>query len=200
MTDTTPVRASHREQGERHRLERRWLPMLAVLAVMAVATLGGFVVAAALSKPAGPPVGFPGLVQVQPLSGWEPASPDFLDGRSFVRLTRGSGTLLVLDWGASPSDPRILARTVVDEALTPSFAQVTVSQRLSSVVLADGTPGARFTFVGTDAESGGSVEGEITAAVGLSGRAVVFVGLAPEGLLAFVDGDLHTMVDQAEVG
>jgi hypothetical protein len=33
-----------------------------------------------------------------------------------------------------------------------------------------------------------------------NGQAVVFVGLAPEGVLAFVDGDLRTMVASAIVG
>jgi hypothetical protein len=54
--------------------------------------------------------------------------------------------------------------------------------------------------VGIDADSGSAVEGEVTAVVSPEGQAVVFVGLAPEGLLAFVDGDLHTMVAAAVVG
>ena len=35
--------------------------------------------------------------------------------------------------------------------------------------------------------------------VDTSGRGVVFVGLGPEGSLAYIDGDIHTMIDQAEV-
>ena len=192
-----PVRPD--EAAWLQRREHAWLPAFAVLAVIVLTTVGGFVVAAALAQPAGPPVGFPGLVEVQPLSGWEPADPGSVDGRPFVQLTRGNGTLLVLDWGASPGDADVLARAVVDEALTPSFTQLTVSDRLEPVMLADGTPGARFTFVGVDPESGGSIEGEVTAVVVPSGRGVVFVGLGPEGSLAFIDGDIHTMIDQAEV-
>ena len=75
------------------RREHAWLPAFAVLAVIVLTTVGGFVVAAALAQPAGPPVGFPGLVEVQPLSGWEPADPGSVDGRPFVQLTRGNGTL-----------------------------------------------------------------------------------------------------------
>ncbi len=38
------------------RRERTWLPTLAVLGVILVVVLGGYVTAAALSEPAGPPV------------------------------------------------------------------------------------------------------------------------------------------------
>ena len=42
--------------------------------------------------------------------------------------------------------------------------------------------------------------GEVTTAITPSGLGVAFIGLAPEGELAFVDGDLHTMIDRAKVG
>ncbi len=195
---STPQRPD--EAAWLHRRERAWLPALAVLAVIGFATFGGYVAAGALAQPQGPPVGFPGLVEVQPLSGWEQAPPGTLESRPFVAVTRGNGTLVILDWGIAPGDAGSLARAVVDELLGPSFAQLTVSDRLEGVTLADGTPGSRFTFVGSDPDTGGSVEGEVTTVVDPSGRGVVFIGLAPEGLLAFIDGDLHTMVEQARVG
>ena len=40
----------------------------------------------------------------------------------------------------------------------------------------------------------------MTAVVDDRGQGVAFVGLAPEGLLAFIDGDLHTMIDRSTVG
>jgi hypothetical protein len=179
---------------------RRWWPVFAVAGVVLVTTLGGFVAAAALSDPAGPPVGVPGVVSVQPLSGWEPADPGAVAGRPYVRLTRGSGTLVVVGWGPSSGDASALAREVRDELLGESLEQLSVSDRLTSVALARGAVGQRFTFVGIDADSGGAVEGEVTAVVTPEGQGVVFLGLAPEGLLAFIDGDLHTMVAAAAVG
>jgi hypothetical protein len=179
---------------------RRWWPAFAVAGVVLVTTLGGFVAAAALSDPAGPPVGVPGVVSVQPLSGWEPAEPGTVVNRPFVRLTRGSGTLAVVAWGPFAGDPASLATEVRDELLGESLERLSVSDRLTTVSLDGGATGQRFTFVGIDAESGGAVEGEVTAVVSPDGQAVVFVGLAPEGLLAFVDGDLHTMVAAAVVG
>ena len=179
---------------------RRWWPVFAVAGVVLVTTLGGFVAAAALSDPAGPPVGVPGVVSVQPLSGWEPADPGTAAGRPYVRLTRGSGTLVVVGWGPFAADAVTLASDVRDELLAESLEQLSVSDRLTSVALDGGAVGQRFTFVGIDADSGGAVEGEVTVVVTPEGQGVVFLGLAPEGLLAFIDGDLHTMVAAAVVG
>jgi hypothetical protein len=179
--------------------EMRWIPAMAVLVVIAIVSLGGYVVAGVLDAPAGPPIGFPGLVSVQPLSGWEPAATVSAGGRPAKRLTRGSGTLAIVDWGLSPGDADALATSVVDELLVPTFSQLSVSDRLEPILLSDGTPGVRFSFVGVDAQSGGAVEGEVTTVVDPAGSGIAFVGLVPEGQLSFVDGDLHTMVERAEV-
>ena len=179
---------------------RRWLPAFAVLGVVLVATLGGFVAAAALAEPAGPPVSIPGAVSVQPLSGWEPAEPGTVEGRPFVRLTRGSGTLAAIAWGPSPGDAGALAAAVRDDVLGRSLDGLTVSEALTRVTLDRGDGGQRFTFTGVDRDSGTAIEGEVTAVVDDRGQGVAFVGLAPEGLLAFIDGDLHTMIDRSTVG
>jgi hypothetical protein len=93
-----------------------------------------------------------------------------------------------------------LAVDVRDEVLDGSLDQLSVSEVLTPVVLDQGIEGQRYTFVGIDAESGAAVEGEVTTVISPDGQGVVFVGLAPEGLLAFVDGDLRTMVSAAIVG
>ena len=184
----------------RTRPARRWWPPIAVLGVVITTTLGGFVAASALSEPAGAPVSIAGVVAVQPISGWEPAEPGSVASRLFVRLTRGSGTLVVVAWGTVAGDAGLLAVEVRDDLLDASLDQLTVSDRLTPVAFDQGLRGQRFTFVGIDRESSTPVEGAVTTVVVPDGRGVVFVGLAPEGLLAFVDGDLHTMVTSAVVG
>jgi hypothetical protein len=174
--------------------------VFAVAGVVLVTTLGGFVAAGALSDPAGPAVGLPGVVSVQPLSGWEPADRGATAGRPSVRLTRGNGTLVVVDWGSFQGDAAALAEEARVELLGASLEQLSVSDQLTSVPLDAGMAGRRFTFVGLDGDPGVAVEGEITTVVSDDGRGVVFVGLAPEGLLAFIDGDLHTMIAAATVG
>lgn len=183
------------------RPERRWLPVLAVLATILVVVAGGFVVAASLSEPDRSSVSIPGVVSVQPLSGWRVAGSGMIGDappRRYVQLTRGSGDLSVVDWGPVTGDATSLA-DAVDGVLRASFAQLSVSNTLTSIVSEDGLHGQRFTFVGVDPTSGASVEGEVSTFTDAGGRGVVFIALAPEGLLAYVDDDLHTMIDRAQV-
>lgn len=177
----------------------RWLPAFAVLGVLVATSLGGFVVSAALSEPVGVPVSIPGEVSVQPLSGWEPTDAGVFSGRPVVRLTRGSGTLTLVAWGPVVGDAASLAAEVVDVLLRDQLDRLSVSEALTPAAVG-GVEGGRFTFVGIDRGTGVAVEGEITTAVTLAGRGVVFVGLAPEGSLAFVDDDLHAMISAATLG
>jgi hypothetical protein len=171
-----------------------------VLAVVVATTFGGFVVAAALSEPSGAPVSIPGVVAVRPLSGWEPAPRSPVGGREAVRLTRGSGTLQAVAWGPFVGDAADLAVSVRDELLGGDVGQLTVSESLTAVRLEQGLLGSRFSFVGIDEASGAAIEGEVTTVISPEGQGVVFVGSAPEGLLAFVLGDLRTMVADATIG
>jgi hypothetical protein len=196
MIETIPDRPD--EAAWLRRRERRWLPTVIVLAVIVLVTAGGYVVAALLATPAGPPIGFPGVVSVQPIAGWGPAGTGSVQGHPYVSLSRGNGTLIIMDWGEA-DDADALAVDLVEDVLQPDLSQLSVSDELQPVTLADGSEGVRFRFVGVDPDSGGSVEGEVTVVVTATGRGVAFIGLAPEGQLAFVDGDLHTMIDHATV-
>jgi hypothetical protein len=200
MTREAPPRPDASPWMRRGSPDRRWWPALAVAGTALATTLGGFVAAAALSDPAGAPVGVPGVVSVQPLSGWEPAPTSSVADRPSVRITRGSGTLIVVAWGPFRGDAAALAVAVRDDLLEESLDQLSVSDELTPVVLDGGSAGQRSTFVGIDEASAVAVEGEVTAVVSSDGQGIVFVGLAPEGLLAFIDGDLHTMVAAAVVG
>lgn len=195
-----PTRPDASARLRRPARERRWLPALAVLGVVLATTLGGFVAAAALSEPAGDPVSIPGVVAVTPLSGWQPADPGAVADRPFVRLTRGSGTLAAVAWGPFAGDASALAGDVRDEVLGTLLEQLTVSDRLTSVAFDQGLVGRRFTYVGIDRDSGAAVEGEVTTVISPVGEGVAFVGVAPEGLLAFVADDLRTMVTGATIG
>lgn len=181
------------------RRERTWLPTLAVLAVLLVVVLGGYVTAAALSEPTGAPVSVGGVVTVQPLSGWEVAGTRPVGGLPFVRLTRGGGNLdvvVVPSFGGSASS---LADEYVQRVLKRQLSRLSVSGRLDHVALGDGLEAVRFRYVGVT-DNGASIEGESTAVVTAAGDGVVFDGWAPQGLLSYVDGDLHTMIDHAAFG
>jgi len=178
------------------RAERRWWPTLAVAGVVLVVVFGGFVTAAALSEQAGAPVTVGSSVTVQPLSGWVTADTTPVGDLPFARMTRGGGNLdvvVVPGYGGAAGD---LAHDYVDRVLQQELTRLSVSDALETVTLLDGSVAQRFHYVGAT-DTGQSVEGEVTAVVTASGDGVVFDGWAPEGLLAFVDGDLHTMIDRA---
>jgi hypothetical protein len=177
----------------------RWLPTVAVAIVILATTMGGWVLAAALARPAGPPVGFPGVVSVQPLSGWEEAGRQEVGGAPSVRLTRGGGNLDVVAVTPFTGTSEDLAGAYVDRVLRSQLDQLSVSHRTSSVTLDDGLQGLRFTYVGVASGTSQSIEGEVTVVVDAAGNGVVFDGWAPEGLLVYVEGDQHTMVSRAEV-
>jgi hypothetical protein len=178
------------------RPEHRWLPVIAVALTIVVVVFGGYVVAGALSEPAGAPVDLSGVVRVTPLSGWSvTAGPH--GSPPGVRLTRGGGNLdvvFIANFGGTPDD---LALAYVREVLRPQLARLSVSSRTDQIRLASGLSGVRFTYVGVTADTGASVEGEVTAVVTPAGHGVVFDGWAPAGLLPFVISDIETMVDRA---
>jgi hypothetical protein len=194
----TPVRPDL--PAEAHRSSRGgWATLAAVTAILAV-VLGGYVAAAALSEPVGRPVGIPGVVSVRPLSGWAFAGGGTtFGGGSSIQLTRGSGNLLVSVRDPYRGDPGALAQMYRDSVLSARLSQLSVSRSLESVRLRTGLVAARFAYVGVMAETGTSVEGEVTVVVTPSGHGIVFNAWAPAGLLSFVRSDVRTMVAEAEV-
>jgi hypothetical protein len=167
---------------------------LAVLGVILVVVFGGFVTAAALSEPAGPPVGIAGVVSIRPLSGWVVADTP----NGVPAMTRGSGNLETTVWLSGSADVRQLAERY-KEVLSGRLSQLSVSRQLSAVRLSSGLRGVRFGYIGVAAGTGTSIEGQVTV-VTASGHGVVFDGWAPAGLLSFVRSDIDAMIDQAAVG
>ncbi len=176
-----------------------WATFGVVTAILAV-VLGGYVAAAALSEPVGPPVGIPGVVSVRPLSGWISAGGrTTFGGGPSIQLTRGSGNLLVTVREPYRGDPGSLAGAYRDSVLTERLSQLSVSRSLENVRLRTGLLGVRFAYVGVIGDTGTSVEGEVTVVVTPSGHGIVFDAWAPAGLLSFVRSDVRTMVNEAEV-
>jgi len=181
------------------RRERRWWPLLAVVAVILLVVFGGYVTAGALAEPAGPPVGFPGVVSVRPLSGWELAGQANLEFGPFLRLTRGNGNLDVFAVAGGGSDERALADAYVRDVLQQALSQVSVSDHLEPITLSSRRIALRFSYIGVVADTHASIEGEVTVVATSAGDGVVFDGWTPEGLLTYASGDIRTMVDEAVI-
>lgn len=172
---------------------------LAVVAVILVIVLGGYVTSDVLSEPAGAPVGVGGVVKVRPLSGWRLAGRGSEVGVPFARITRGSGNLDTAALVGRGGDAKRLAADYARMVLSRELNRLSVSSRLIDVSLPSDLRAVRFAYVGVVAETGASVEGEVTAAVTPSGNGVVFDGWAPAGLLSFVRSDIQTMIAHVEV-
>jgi hypothetical protein len=175
----------------------RWIGPAVVVLVVLATVFGGYVVAAALEEPAGPPLSVGGIVQVQPLTAWRFAGRYETGGVPGARLTRGSGNLDVLATAFTGS-AEALARTYADRVLRPG-ARVQVSPGFERVQVARGTEGVRFSYVGVFDRGGTPIEGEVTTVVSSGGAGVVFDAWAPEGLLQYVRGDIGTMEADARI-
>jgi hypothetical protein len=190
------------EAPSQRRAERRWLPVLGVVAVILLVSGGARTVADATAGPPQPPTGVPGTVIVQPRPGWSVDPGARVDDGSLheVLLVRGTADLLLVGidgYGGSASD---LARDYVERVLGARFAQLSVGRVAGPVALHNGVPAVQFGYVGVT-EGGVSVEGAVTIAIaGGSRDGVVFDGYAPEGDLAWAAGDIRAMVAGAEVG
>jgi hypothetical protein len=172
------------------RTERRWTPTIAVVVVIAVVLLGGYVTADALSASTAPPRTIGGVVTIDPAGGWRFAED--VGEPSGARITRGSGTLDVLT-GPAVGDAAATARAYVLGSLEPSSNPLTVSPGLDAVTVGGTLPAVRLSYTGVFDQSGVPIEGEVTVAVTPGGSGVVFDAWAPQGQLRFVLDDAHAM-------
>jgi hypothetical protein len=191
----------------RPRPRRRFLPTVVVFLTIVVVVLGGFVVAAALVGPAGPPVDVAGVVRVRPVPGWELASRGTLQGTwetaggtvsdvPFVRLTRGSASLdlaVVPGYGGTPED---LARWYASEVLSQQLTQLSISDVRSTDATASGAATIRFAYLGVH---GTAIEGDVVVVVSPRGTGVIFDAWAAQGALASSLDDVARMIREAEV-
>jgi hypothetical protein len=170
-----------------------------VVVVLFVTVFGGYVAASALSEPTGAPVSIDGLVEVQPLSGWEFAGRFSAAGAQGIRLTRGGGNLDVLA-ASVQTDPQQLARTYVDVVLRPEAQPGSFSiQGLERTRIGGDLDAVTFSYMGVFERNGVPIEGEVTVLVSPNGTGVVYDSWAPQSLLQFIRGDVETMVDAAVV-
>ncbi len=198
-----PDLATRRTRAPRRRL----LPTVAVFVAIVFVVLGGFVVAAALAGPSGPPVDVAGLVRVRPATGWELASRGTFTGSwdtpggqvadvPFARLTRGSATLDVAaipGFGGTPED---LARWYASEVLSRQLTQLSISDVRSTEVTVPGASGIRFAYLGVH---GTAIEGDVVVIVTGRGTGVIFDAWGAQGALASSLDDVVAMIEAAEI-
>jgi hypothetical protein len=177
--------------------ERRWIPVLAVAAVLVGVVAGGYVLADALGESAGSTTSVSASVSVTPLPGWELAER-FGDPPG-ARFTRGNASLDVASIPFAGTDEELLT-SYIEEILQPDAEQLRVAETAETVTLAGGLSGVRIAYVGLFGDVQSPIEGEVTATVSPSGAGVVFDGWAPSGQLQYSIDDIHTMIQTSEIG
>ena len=188
---TAPPRPD--EAAAQRRVERRWLPPLAVLAVIAFVTAGSQLFGGGPGSTTAPAVDVGGVVTVTPEPGWEVVSTTQDGGVSQALLRRGAAGLLVVGVAAAVGSVEDLAREYAEDALRGRFAQLTMGQAAF-----DGPDRLRIGYVGITFD-GIAVEGVVTVELAASGNGAVFDGFAPKGSLGSAVDDLRSMVESAEV-
>ena len=176
--------------------QRRWIPVIALAAVLAAVTSGGYLTSDALGEVRGGAVAVGTSVRVTPFLGWE------LAGRSTdpdrIRLTSGSTSLDVATFPFDGTDVDLLG-WYVDNILEPDAEQFRVSEEVEPVRLASGLTGSRIAYVGLFGDVQAPIEGEVTAVVSPTGQGVIFDGWAPAGQLQFEIDEIDAMIERAEI-
>ena len=187
---------------------RRWLPTALVALVMSFTVLGGFVVAGALPEPAVRALALGGVLTIHPLPGWEVVL------REAISIPSTSGASCPL---SSPSSRAVAARSTSSPCPASAAARsrwptctrarcsssqlerLSVSDRVEEIVLRNGLQAVRFSYIGSEPQSGSPIEGSVTVVVSPSGNGVVFDGWGFQGQLELIVEELAVMIDNAEV-
>jgi hypothetical protein len=169
---------------------------MALAAVLAAVTSGGYLTSDALGEIRGGAVAVGTSVRVTPFPGWELADRSTEPDR--IRLTSGSTSLDVAAFPFDGTDVHLLGR-YVDDVLEPDAEQFRVSEEVEPVRLASGLIGSRIAYVGLFGDVQAPIEGEVTAVVSPSGEGVIFDGWAPAGQLQFEIDEIDAMIERAEI-
>ena len=183
------------EAPSQRRVERRWLPALAVLGVIALLTVGSRGVSEALSDTPGEAIDLSGAVRVTPAAGWTVEGPTQGDGYTTVLLTHGTAAMQVTAAQGVRPPFEVL------DAYVGRPSRTTWADSRSGSPRPPRSAGSRPRRWATSGftEQGVAVEGVVVTATTPSGTEVVFDVVAPQGNLASVAEDVVGMIRQAEL-
>jgi hypothetical protein len=182
------------EAPSQRRTERRWIPALAVLGVIALVTGGGRGISDALSDVSGV-IDVSDALRVHPVAGWTVDGPHQGEGFRTVLLTHGTAAMQVT---AAPGvrQPFEILDAYVGAVLESGLGRLRVGQPQAATI--GGRPAAKVGYFGIT-EGGVAVEGVVVTAGAPSGEEVVFDVVAPQGDLATVAQDVVRMIETAEL-
>ncbi|HEX6844229.1 MAG TPA: hypothetical protein VF235_03850 [Actinomycetota bacterium] len=189
----TPIPDRPDEAPSQRRRERKWLPVLAVLATIAFVTGGAASVGDAVSRP----VRLAETVRFDPAPGWIEVGRRVEEGLHELLLQRGSAGLYVVVLPEEGGTAVELAESYASFGLRRQYARVTIGDA-EAATLGDGVPAVRYGYVGVSTD-GVATEGVVVTAVTPDGTGVVFDGFAPQGELAAAIDDLGAMLEGVDL-
>jgi hypothetical protein len=190
---TTPgVAVAEGDAPNRPATERRWMPVIVVVALIGLVVGGAQLVSSAVAPDAQAALRIGTAVQLQPLPGWE--AETVTTTPPTVRLHRGPIVLDVLALEPEPAGPATVAARYVAEHLQVSLTGLAYTTP-DPTALANGVPAVRLSYVGSTAD-GRAVEGIVVAAASTQ-ASVVFDVSAPSGELVTAADDVRVMIDHA---
>ena len=192
----TPTSARSDEAPSQRRTERRWLPVFAVIAVIAVVTAGGRSVSRAIGDVGPSSLAVTAAVTVHPAPGWTSEGLPQPAGVRTALLTRGTAMLQVSVFPVEARGPQDLLQAYLRDVLGGRYAQLTIGEAEAGTV--GGVPAVRAGYLARTLD-GVPIEGVVVATMTPSGAAVIFDAAAPQGDLAGVADDVVTMIESAEL-
>jgi hypothetical protein len=167
-----------------------------VFAFIIVLALGGFAVARITGLPKEAPVQVGTAVRITPPSGWEVKESE----EGAVWLSRGSANLRVVTGPAPDTSPEDLAKVALDALREDARGPLLVSDP-ESLTAGGGHPASRVAYQGQFGSEGRVtiVQGEVTAVVAPSGTGVVFDAWSLPEIYPYEEGDVHKMIEEAEI-
>lgn len=181
--------------------ERKWPPLLGLVAVMIFVTFGGFLFSGETANPVfsedvevGTAVPVAQGVTIQPAEGW--VVTDEVGDPPGIVLEGGNGLLLAgVPGGASSPDE--LVAFYVSGYLEPQASQLSTGTT-EPVAMPAGT-GAVVSYVGVFEGVDVPIEGEVIAIIGPSGTGVVLDGWSQQGTYGAVRDQVRAMAESVVI-
>ena len=170
----------------------RWLPTLAVAAIIAAVTLGGIGLDQAIASPSAGTVAVGGSVIITAASGWVLTSPAG-DTSQGIQLQKGNAVLTAQVISSSYHGTSAAMVSEAEQSLGGSSAQVSYGNAHQGAISGNDTTYVTFEAAMTSGTQSGIVDGELVCMV-VGTNEIILVATAPQGHLEPAIDDVSAML------
>jgi hypothetical protein len=170
----------------------RWLPTLAVAAIIAAVTLGGIGLDQVIASPSAGTVAVGGSVIITAASGWVLTSPAG-DTSQGIQLQKGNAVLTAQVISSSYHGTSAAMVSEAEQSLGGSSAQVSYGNAHQGAISGNDTTYVTFEAAMTSGTQSGIVDGELVCMV-VGTNEIILVATAPQGHLEPAIDDVSAML------